>query len=170
MAGRGKSKARYHMPPNVLREKCGHGGINPDLLAMAQKVIDENDLDFGPFAERFIERLDKAIADARKSSVRGRDVINTITGPIMELKANGAMFEYPLVSDVAGVLLNFLEDVKDLNDDAIDIVAVHRRTLNVIITSRLRGTGGKDGIALLQELADACDRYYKKHGHPGEDK
>lgn len=168
MTGRGKSKPRYHMPPNVLRQKCGNGGINPDLLAMAQKVIDENDLDFGPFAEKYIERLDKAIAEARKSSVRGRDVLNTIAAPVMELKANGAMFEFPLVSDVASVLLNFIEDVKDLNDDAIDIVAVHRRTLHVIISSRLRGTGGKDGMALLQELSDACDRYYKKHGNPGE--
>ena len=170
MTGRGKSKARYHIPPNVLRDKCGRGGINPDVLSMAQKVIDENELDFVPFAERFLERIDKAIANARNSTIRGRDVINTITGPVMELKANGAMFEYPLVSDVAAVLLNFLEDMKELNEDAMGIIAVHRRTLNVIITSRLRGTGGKDGMALLQELADACDRYYKKHGHPSEER
>ena len=60
--------------------------------------------------------------------------------------------------------------MKELNEDAMGIIAVHRRTLNVIITSRLRGTGGKDGMALLQELADACDRYYKKHGHPSEER
>lgn len=163
---RGKSKPRYHVPPNVLREKCGKGGINPDLIAVAQKMIDENGLDFVPFAERFLERIDKGIASARKSDIRGRDVINAIAGPVMELKANGAMFEYPLVSEVAGILLNFLEENADMNDDAIDIVVVHRRTLQAIVTGRLRGMGGKDGLALLQELADACDRYYKRHGAP----
>ena len=85
----------------------------------------------------------------------------------MELKANGAMFEYPLISAVAGVLLNFLEVIPELNDDALDIVAVHRSTLNVIVTGKLRGGGGNDGAALLQELADACDRYFKKYGPAG---
>src|SRR5690606_34435006 len=98
-----------------------------------------------------------------KMPLRSRDTQALIAGPVMELKANGAMFEYPLISDVAGILLNFLENLQDLNDDALEIVKVHRRTLHVIVTSRLRGTGGRDGQALLQELVDACERYFKKY-------
>jgi hypothetical protein len=156
-------KVKYHVPPNILREKCGVGGINPDVLKKAQTFIDENDLDFTPFAEDFLNKLDVALAAARKNTARTKETLATISRPVMELKANGAMFEYPLISDVAGILLNFLENLQGLNDDALDIVIVHRRTLHVIVTSRLRGTGGKDGQALLQELVDACERYFKKY-------
>lgn len=159
----GGKKVKYHVPPNILREKCGTGGVDPAVLTRAQKVIEDNKIDFMPFAERFLDRLDTAIAAARRQKVRD-DVIRTgIVNPAMELKANGAMFEYQLISDVSAILLNFLESVDDLNDDALDIVAVHRRTLHVIITGRLRGGGGKDGMALLSELNEACERYFKKY-------
>ena len=166
--GKNGKKPRYHTPPNVLREKCGQGGINPDVIQHAQQFIDDNPQDFTPYAESYIERLDAAIAEVRRDrSKRGLDVAQAIVRPVMELKANGAMFEYPLISAVAGVLLNFLEVISELNDDALDIVVVHRRTLGVIVASKLRGGGGHDGAALLQELADACDRYFRKYG-PGE--
>jgi hypothetical protein len=163
-AGKGKKKVRYHNPPNILREKCGYGGIAPDKLTQAQTFINENPLDFAPIAAAILKRLDAGIDDARRRKVYDRAAMSAISGPVMELKANGAMFGYHLISDVAAVLLNFLEIIGELNEDAVNIVVVHRQTLHVIVTNKLQGSGGGHGTALLQELCEACERYFKKYG------
>lgn len=126
--------------------------------------INENPVDFVPYAENILKRLDEGIASARSRKVFDAEAMHAISAPVMELKANGAMFGYHLISDVAAVLLNFLEIIGDLNSDAVNIVIVHRQILHVIITNKLQGGGGSHGTALLQELCEACERYFKKYG------
>lgn len=157
------SKVKYHTPANMLKKKVGTGGLDPHILQTAEEFINSNQVDFTPHGEKILERLAGAIKTAKRSDRAERDVINTIAGPIMELKANGAMFRYFLVSEVADVMLNFLENIAELNDDAFEIINVHQKTLEVILKSRLQGDGGKEGKALAQELYDACNRYRKKY-------
>jgi len=161
--GQNKKEVKYYTPPNVLRQKVGTGGIEPNVIKMAEEFISSNDMDFTPYAMDILAKLAEAIKVAQTKDKSGRDVIDTITGPIMELKANGAMFRYFLVSEIANVMLNFLENIAELNDDAFDIINVHQRTLGAILKSRLHGDGGREGKALAQELYDACNRYRKKY-------
>ena len=73
------------------------------------------------------------------------------------------MFGYRLMSEIAAVLLDFLESVERLDKDALDIVSIHHKSMTVIATSNLKGPGGKEGRALAEELYAACKRYYRKH-------
>lgn len=156
-------KVKYHSPLNVLRKKVGTGGIDPFILQTAEEFINSNQTDFTPYAEKILERMAEAVKEARGQDRTERDVIDAISEPIMELKANGAMFRYFLVSEVADVMLNFLENIAELNDDAFGIIEVHQKTLEVILKNKLQGAGGKEGQALAQELYDACNRYRKKY-------
>lgn len=153
---------RMITPRHVLREKIGYGGIDKRLLTRAQEVIEEAPVEFEPFAKQFLARLRQNIDSARTGS-RDKKAIDAMTRPVMELKANGGMFRYNLISDIADTLLDFLESLKDLNDDALDVVEVHHSTLGVIITSRLTGDGGREGAKLISELRGACTRYMKKY-------
>lgn len=157
-------KVKYYNPPNVLRKKVGGGGIDPDRLQRAELYIQANDLDFTPIAVDMLARLEKAIADVKSGRITGKDTVRAIVGPVMELKANGGMFKYPLISEIADVVLNFLETVDELNGDGMEIIDVHQKTLQAIIVNRLKGSGGKEGTALTRELIDACNRYFKKYG------
>lgn len=159
----GKPTVKYHNPPNFLKVKVGEGGIDPYILQTAEDFINSNQVDFNPYAEKILARLAGAIETAKGRERTERDVIDTITAPIMELKANGAMFRYFLVSEIADVMLNFLENIAELNDDSFEIIGVHQKTLEVILKNRLQGDGGKEGQALAQELYDACNRYRKKY-------
>lgn len=157
------TKVKYHNPPNILKQKVGTGGLEPHIIQMAEEFISTNQVDFAPHAEKILTRLAGAIKVAKSKDRTERDVIDTITGPIMELKANGAMFRYFLVSEIADVMLNFLENISELNNDAFEIIDVHQKTLEVILKSKLQGDGGREGKALAQELYDACSRYRKKY-------
>ncbi|HEY8192161.1 MAG TPA: hypothetical protein VIG74_07030, partial [Alphaproteobacteria bacterium] len=161
-AGQAKN-VKYHNPPNVLRQKVGKGGIDPQILQMAEEFIAANQIDFTPHAEKILQKLAAAIKVAKKQDRAERAVIDTISGPIMELKANGAMFRYFLVTEIADVMLTFLENIDELNDDAFEIIGVHQKTLEAILSNVLMGDGGKEGRALAQELYDACNRYRKKY-------
>lgn len=159
----GKPQVKYHNPSNLLKIKVGEGGIDADILQMAEEFINSNQVDFTPYAEKILAHLTAAIKAAKGRERTERDVIDTITAPIMELKANGAMFRYFLVSEIADVMLNFLENIVELNDDAFEIISVHQKTLEAILKSKLQGHGGKEGQALAQELYEACNRYRKKY-------
>ena len=159
-----KKKAKFHTPQNALRSKAGYGGIDPKVLARAEAYIENNDVDFTDIAKDILVRLDKAVAAIRHDENRSKEGINRMVAPVMEMKANGAMFQYGLLTDVADILLDFLENADNLDDDAMAIVDIHRKTFSIIINGCLKGTGGVQGDILIKELDEACARYYKKHG------
>jgi hypothetical protein len=161
------AKPKFYNPPNVLRQKAGYGGLDPKVMDNAEEYIKSNNVDFTQIAKGILERLDKAVALVRADDMRSKEGINRLIAPIMELKANGAMFKFSLISDVADIALDFLEDTNYLNDDGFEIVDIHCRTLHVIIHNQLRGTGGRQGDILISELTEACRRYHKKYGQIG---
>ena len=162
-SGQKKEKAKYYHPPNVLRQRVGVGGLPEELLERAEQYIQDNDYDFKPLAVEIMGRFKDALAAAKKSERRDKPVINEITKPIMELKANGDMFRYALLTEVAEILMSFLENIQSLNDDSFHVIDAHKDTLEVIIKNDLRGSGGSEGHALSKELYAACKRYYSKH-------
>ncbi len=155
--------AKFYYPPNVLKKKVGTGGLDPKRLEEAERFIDSNEIDFIPIATAIMQRLDKIVAAARKGDRQGKKTVDAIARPIMELKANGGMFKYHLVTYIADVVLDFLENIKDIDEDSLEIIDAHQNALAAIIGNKLKGEGGKEGRALADELARATKRYYKKH-------
>ncbi len=158
-----KKKAKFYTPQNSLRLKAGYGGMDPAVMDRAETFIQANDYDFTDTAKSILDRLDRAVDAVKHDDHRTKEGINRIVAPIMELKANGAMFKFPLLTDVADIVLDFLENIEHLNDDAFEIVAIHRRTMRIIVDQKLRGTGGKQGDILVNELVEVCRRYNKKY-------
>lgn len=161
--GQKTEKPKYYNPPNVLRQRVGTGGLPEERLTRAEQYIEDNQFDFKPVAVEIMERFKSAVSAAKKSGRYDKTAINEITKPIMELKANGDMFRYALLTEVAEILLNFLENIQQLNDDSFHVIDAHRNTLEVILKNDLRGSGGAEGHALSKELYAACRRYYTKH-------
>jgi hypothetical protein len=160
----GNRKARFIHPPNILREKVGYGGIEPERLEKAEVFLVENPIDFRPYAREFLGQIDAVIAELEANIIDRERALSAIRRPVMELKAHGAMFNYRLISDIADIVLNFIENIHEMNDDAFDILDVHHKSLDVIVSNELVGNGGMVGKSLADELFFACERYYKKHG------
>ncbi len=158
-----KKKARFYPASDNLRQKMGTGGIDPQVLERAEQQFAQAEKDYLPLAAGIFKKLETAIAEVSAEKIGERDAIERIAGPVMELKATGGMFGYALISEIAAVALDFLENVDAPDKDVMDIVKIHQRSLNAILTSRIKGQGGKEGLALSRELQAACQRYYTKH-------
>lgn len=160
-----KPKPRFINPPNKLKAKVGIGGIDTKLLDEAQDYLKSVDVDFKPTAEQLLEKLQTALKDYKQKNseeerLQARD---DIARAIMQLKANGTMFGHPLISEIAALGLNFIDNLEELNEEAFLVLDVHSKTLQMIISSKLKGDGGAEGRALVRELEKACSRYFEKY-------
>ena len=136
--------------------------LDEATVKKAQEIINENKVDFTPLGLEFLAKLDRALKCAMDDNISMTERKQRMTAPVMELKANAAIFHYPLVGNLANIMLSFLEAIEILDKDAIEIVAAHHTTLNAIIVKKMSGDGGKHGAILIRELKDACARYYAK--------
>lgn len=168
----GDIKVEFIAPANTLKTKVGSGGLSPEILAKAQDLIENNNIDFRPYANKYLKSLNYQIAQAKldieKTALHG-ELIVKMCYPAMQLKANGAMFQYPLISKVAGKLIYFLEAVKYLDIDSIEIIEAFYKTMRAIILASISGHGGKEGADLVKALDDACLRYFEKGDSDGSD-
>lgn len=156
-------KPRFVNPPNKLKAKIGSGGIDNSLLDKSQDFIENTNLDFVPYARDYLKTFSETSKQAVNNNENPAEAKDKIIEPVMQLKANGGMFRYQLVSDVADIALQFLESIPVINNDAFDVLKAHQKTIEVIINSGLTGDGGREGYALVKELHQACNRYFAKH-------
>ncbi|MCB1650579.1 MAG: hypothetical protein KDI46_00845 [Alphaproteobacteria bacterium] len=165
-----KQKVRYINPPNILKGKAGNGGLPETTLIAAQRVIARFRVNFEPEAKGFLQQIKDARQEIHKknknkgSNVKASDVEHfKILSPVMQLKANGGMFHYQLISDVADICLQFVESIKEYDAEVLEIIEAYENTIDVILENKLRGDGGPEGYELVMELHKACKRYFKKH-------
>lgn len=158
-----EKKAKIIKVENILIKKAGFGEISENLITRSENLIINNNIDFKQIALPILSRL-RLVINHAKSHPEEIEVINQeLINPVMELKANGSMFKYDLVGQLASVMLSFLEHIKQFNNDALEIIDAHEKTLTLIVAKEIKGDGGQLGKQLLSELEGACSRYYRKN-------
>lgn len=87
----------------------------------------------------------------------------------MELKAHGAMFHFPLVTEMSGLLIDFLAGLKTIDREALELCRAFYTSMHNVVVARIEGNGGKQGQELIKELHKACrlfkERRSKSRGH-----
>ena len=151
-------------PPNEIKEKVGSGGIDETIINQAQKSIESNAIDFKPIAAGLLKMLDDSLKEAQSGSAKGEIAIESLLYPVMQLKAQGTMFHFSIITEVSNVLVNFLETISGLDKDVFEIIIAHKKALQSILSNNaLKGDGGQIGKDIRDALMDACNRYYKTH-------
>lgn len=154
--------AKMVLPPNKLKEKAGSGGFDESVVAKAQDEIKNNKVDFRPIADELIVQLDKAVSDARAGHTKTDAAMREIMVPAMQLKAQGSMFHFSLVSDISNILVNFLETVTEIDADVLEIISVHKKSLAAVFSGKIAEKDrAKIGKELCSALLDSCERYAK---------
>lgn len=149
----------------VLQSKVGVGAIDPLAIMECQRVIDENKIDFIPLAKMFLDELEDALEKSAAEEETTKRSIERLINPVMQIKANARIFGYSLVGDLAGIMLNFLETLNVIDQDAVKIVQAHHKTLNLLVTRGMSGDCGDIGNSFRSELDSACGRYSQAKTH-----
>ncbi len=156
-------KIKIYNASKVLQKKAGTGKVSAAKIKEAEKIIEDNTVNFVPIALDYLKDLNTAMETARKQKGEEKDRLHNITLPIMHLKSTGTVFKYPLVSELSDITLTFLETAKKLDQDVLAIVDAHRNLVQAILATEMKSSGGAKGKAMKAEMASVCDRYMKKH-------
>lgn len=157
-------EAEIIIPPNTLQEKVGMGGIDPVMLQRAEDFLKSNNQDFQPIADTYFDLLDKSIQRILKEEIIGDEAFEALLYPLVQLKAHGTMFKYPIVTEISGMLINFLEVIKSLDKDAADVILAHKMTLQAVLSRQIKTDKDEEGRALTEALKNACMRYFQTYG------
>lgn len=162
-----RRKAEFTRPPNVLKAKVGSGGISEEILTKAQELLENNAIDFLPLAEIYLNSYLKAIRDAENAASlieasENEKLIVAMLYPAMQLKANGGMFHFPLVTLIADKLIEYLEVIETPDSDSLEICHAFHTTLRAVVLGRITGDGGHHGDELRRALDSACRRYFER--------
>ena len=146
-----------------LQAKVGTGTVSKETIEKVTKNVEEKSADFEPMATKFLEQLTEAVNQAKDNEDEDMKVIyERVANPVMQLKANASMFGYPLIGDLANIMLSFLESLSEIDAAIIQIIEANQKTWQVIIAKQMKGDGGQYGEALRSELKGVCERYLKK--------
>lgn len=159
-----RRRAEFINPPNTIKAKVGSGGLSEEILQKAQLLLENNTVDFQPLAEMYLGTMMTGIEMAKNSGIKDdpEHIISSMLYPAMQLKANGGMFKYDLVTKVADKLIQFLEVIEQADIEAVEIVLAFHTTIRAIVLGRITGSGGKHGDELLSALTEACMRYFEQ--------
>ncbi len=161
-----RRSAEFINVPNILKAKVGSGGLNDKIIERAQDLLESHAKEFTPLAEIYLSRMKEGIDNAKAKEINAdnlEELIKNIILPCVQLKSNGAMFNYPLVTTIAGKFVQFMEVVDRLDKPTLDIATAFYATIKIVVAGKINGDGGVQGKALVDELNNVCLRYFEKH-------
>lgn len=159
-----RRSAEFIQVPNNVKKKVGSGGLDRHIIEAAQKIIERNDYDFIPQAQRYLSALREGmyLINTQRDRFEIDGLLATLAQPAIQLRSNGAMFSYPLISKIADLMIRFIETLEALDNNAIDVLNGFVTALNAVIVSEMQGEISEDGKQLYRALEDACARYFQK--------
>jgi CheY-like chemotaxis protein len=155
---------RYELP-NVLRRKVGVAAdtepatIDPNLIAAAEAQIKEMEDDYADWVRRSIERLVLAHQRATEAPQEAAPHYQTINKIAHELRGQGGIFGYPLISRFAFSLYACTDGAPEIDEKHLDLVKAHIDGIRVVMKDKVSGDGGPIGRELLAGLDKAKEKY-----------
>ncbi|MEQ8667486.1 MAG: response regulator [Rhodospirillales bacterium] len=158
--------------PNALRDKVGgshgaRGEIPVELLDEAEEMLGRQAFEYRAWVIEYVRTIARTCKDAKALPAGNRtamfDKVNELAH---ELRGQGGIFGYPLISSVGEMLFALTQPPRDMSDNALQLVQAHLDIMHRVFADRIEGDGGTVGVALLAELrskvADATRA--KAHG------
>ena len=147
---------------NALAAKLGGAKISEEelerRLADADRKIIGASLGFTDWASTDIS---EALASLEKFAGGGdaEEAISLIFRVAHDLKGQGTTFGYPLVTQIAGSLCDFIRTVKSPPpDDVVSVVRAHLTALNLVLKQNIKGNGDAAVQQLVEKLSLAVER------------
>jgi len=158
-------KARFFNPPNILKQKVGSGGLPKHIIQKAQEIIDRNNTDFRLVADPYLAQLTGAMQSLAKANnnMSNREKCETLILPVMQLKANGSTFKYPVITEMADLLVHFLEKIEKPDEHALEIVQAFYSSIQYILSHEMKGSTDPKAKVMISELEGVVIRYFERY-------
>lgn len=144
-----------------LKIKTGPGGFDRDKVVQAKSRLESSADMFPEVAADDLELIEQAL-QLLKQENPPRHVLEKIMAAGVELKAHSAMFQFPLVTEVADSLLKFCMGVKTLSPIMREVISHHLNALKIAIGQGPRAITPQDHQDLLQDLEKVSQKVLRE--------
>ncbi len=167
-----KSKKRVWeiRKPRNLKSKLatGFGGDDDEpafdmaLLDAAEGKVKDMESDYSDWVADSIEKLTQAhhraieLMDEPVDQAEHIEVIHSIA---LELRGQGGIFGYPLMTQFGKSLYDCTEAGSKISPPLLDLISAHIDLIRVVMTQKIKGDGGRTGQELINSLREAQDKH-----------
>lgn len=131
-------------------------------LASAEKKIQGASLGFGHSVAGDIEKALAAL-DGMDPDDDGEETNAAVFRVAHDLKGQGTTFGFPLVTQIAGLLCDFIRSIKSFSsEDSVSVVRAHLSALQLVLKQNIKGEGDEAARQLVDKLALAATRVLEK--------
>ncbi len=153
------AKAKFVNVPHTIKSLVSGGGpISNGMLEKVKKVIEKHGVDYVARAQAQIESLAQTVRAAREKVESRPELFAEIFRKSHDIRGMGSTFEYDLVTETGTSLCNFVEDIVQYDDDAMEVVGAHVAALRAVIANGVKGDGGKIGREIADSLSNVVTR------------
>ncbi|MCC9622522.1 transcriptional regulator [Thalassospira sp. MA62] len=133
--------------------------LSPTQLEELEQVVQHS-------SELFVRDIGKDLTECRKQVIAGLSdptkrglAVRESSDLAYAVKALGGTFEYPLMTQIAKSLENFVADRTTANEKQLMVMQLHIDSLYVILAGRVTGFGSSVEQATVAALTKIATRY-----------
>jgi hypothetical protein len=140
------------MPPNVLKAKMGAGSSGFDMSAIkrAEAAIAALKSEHPGWLADDVETL--TVAFATFHAHPNELALAKLYRSSHDLRGQGVMFDFPLISRVAYLLCELIENIPDPAKLPIALMELHVEAIRVVLRDNIKSVANSTAIELVREL------------------
>lgn len=133
--------------------------IDNDLIAAAEAKIASMEGDYADWVKESIVEMSKAHRKMVETPSAAAQYMETVNRIALELRGQGGIFGYPLMTQFGKSLYETTSPQDDPNAKLMDLIEAHIDLIKVVMAQKIKGDGGDIGKELLNSLAEAKKKF-----------
>ncbi|WP_020590333.1 Hpt domain-containing protein [Kiloniella laminariae] len=154
------------MPTNNLKSKVPtRGGPDlEDIVASAESALQGMEQEYEVWVAEDVEKISKLLEKARESSPAPEALIDEIQGISHDIKGQAGTFNFPLLTETGKSLCKLIQKDMVAACQRLDLIEAHVDAMRIIISQRIKGSGGAVGKSLTSALNQAVEKVLSEGG------
>ena len=159
-------KAIYFRPINKLREKLGPNAMrgqldfDPLVIQAAEQRIQELVGDYSTWVSNYLDSIAESYQALKHGESRHPDHVLNINQIAHELRGQGGIFDYPLITAFGKTLYEAtLASDAPVTENRLKLIKAHIDAIRVVFTKKINGQGGDVGRAMMKDIQRAVQKY-----------
>ncbi len=132
--------------------------LDEAMLKKMEQLVENSSTEFLNETVESLKGLREALGRAATDPSARKEVLDHIREEAFQIKGMGGVFGYPLLTEFAKSLHDFLKELADLDELQQEIVSIHVDTLYVVVSHKIKGSGGPLEAQLRASLKAAVDK------------